>query len=418
MTIVWVVLEKFFRLCIGVFVFSYVLRSFGVEFVTELNLAQTYTLIIQTIIWFGLDSYITKKISTNKIGIEYIYAITAIRMAIVSFVIFTYALFFQVDDKVMILLISLFFYSSQIVESFLSAKMRLAHACKINIIVLAIGLMFKVIAINMLNPVIFLLSYVVESLIYFSLISFSCKMANHTNKIRVEKEELWEIYRASFPIFFSSVVFILINKFNLLFLEVFGVGDDINGFVVLTKISDIILILPAVFCSYLYPIMAKENKGVETNISFYQVLIYIISFFVVVLFVFDELFLSLLLGDYELENNDFYFYYVTLLWPVFSLFRVVSGRVLVVLGLQSLLLSRAITCLILMVVFNIIFYIYLEMGLLGIALSTTLSFFYLSFLSDFQSKKTRPLLNCKIRSILYIFHFRSIKSAVDLMKRY
>lgn len=252
---------------------------------------------------------------------------------------------------------------------------------------------------------------IIESLIFFLFgyyltdlnisVSFSSGVIADSRKLLLE----------SFPLFLSSVIVVVYLKIDIILLRHFTTLGEVGYYAAAARISEMLYAAPVALSTVFFPIIMREikhNEEKKTNrIRFYATVFYLCLFLCVSCSLFSPYIIKVVYGSAFYEAAQIFSLHCISI--VFIGFLTSSSKELIAKDKYKFIFYRDISGLISNVILNII--LIPAYGPLGAAVSTLISYFIASVLSNLFFSETKKVLILMLKSPLIIFRTNDIKNA-------
>lgn len=252
---------------------------------------------------------------------------------------------------------------------------------------------------------------IIESLIFFLFgyyltdlnisVSFSSGVIADSRKLLLE----------SFPLFLSSVIVVVYLKIDIILLRHFTTLGEVGYYAAAARISEMLYAAPVALSTVFFPIIMREikhNEEKKTNrIRFYATVFYLCLFLCVSCSLFSPYIIKVVYGSAFYEAAQIFSLHCISI--VFIGFLTSSSKELIAKDKYKFIFYRDISGLISNLILNII--LIPAYGALGAAVSTLISYFIASVLSNLFFSETKKVLILMLKSPLIIFRTNDIKNA-------
>tara|TARA_A200000113_G_scaffold85532_1_gene76165 strand:+ start:1979 stop:3229 length:1251 start_codon:yes stop_codon:yes gene_type:complete len=252
---------------------------------------------------------------------------------------------------------------------------------------------------------------IIESLIFFLFgyyltdlnisVSFSSGVIADSRKLLLE----------SFPLFLSSVIVVVYLKIDIILLRHFTTLGEVGYYAAAARISEMLYAAPVALSTVFFPIIMREIKHNEekkmNRIRFYATAFYLCLFLCVSCSLFSPYIIKVVYGSAFYEAAQIFSLHCISI--VFIGFLTSSSKELIAKDKYKFIFYRDISGLISNLILNII--LIPAYGALGAAVSTLISYFIASVLSNLFFSETKKVLILMLKSPLIIFRTNDIKNA-------
>lgn len=408
-------LEKFFRIFLGIFIIYRLSSYLGPAQYGSLLFIESNYLFFLGLSGFGLKPQIIKIFSQKKQNWEnHIYNSLCLSVIISTcfFLMFNiwnfYFLKFNLKGALFYVSLLLFLNPIYFIEHYFSSLNKIRYNSLISTISYLICFLLKVIAIeNGLDFIFFIGIIILEALLkclFLTVLLLKGKTLSIKN-FYLDMSVQFQIFKNSFFIFLYGLGINLFSRIDILMIEEFLSLEDLGNYTGSYKIVSFLYAFPIILADTFYPKILKLK-----DMSFSQKKMYFVAFWSsAILF-----FIILIFKRYLLERLfDGQFDTVQVLFQISVIPVLIMGlssvyvKELYKKNLQINLFKRSIFGIFINVVLN---FILLKMhGVIGVAYATVISILVLEIFYDFFDKKTRKYHISKLRSI---FDFRILKNLI------
>lgn len=319
----WLLLEKLIRMALGLFVGIYVARYLGPKQFGEFSYAVSLYTILFAFSNFGIDGVVVKELieeKCNAIKENLIFTSMIIKffLSLLSIMLsLAFSMFNSFDDNSALLLVlslSLSFLFLNVFDLYFQSAQKNKYVAIANIIMLVITSFCKVILVMYDMEVIYFAGiYILESFLFGLIlylffndkkddeIKFRCSFS-----FRLTKRILYQ----SWPLFFSSLSFVLYNSVNTIMLNLDLSSLDVGYYNAASRFVNIWHFLPGILLTSLFPVLiSKKNSSNQYEFECFMSKLF--SFFIwvplsiaVLIFFASDLIIDLTYGsEFELASN-------------------------------------------------------------------------------------------------------------------
>jgi O-antigen/teichoic acid export membrane protein len=417
--IIWLSLDKLMLIANGVVISLLLARCMSQETFGMYSYVQTIVGLFGFIVTLGMDNVVIRQIvedfgKSGKI-IKNVFTLRAISLAICFSIVNIYATFFEsgvISSYITLQSITLFQYVFQTLwlknQALVNNRpMAVISICsqslmfigKLTVIYLYDADLYLIFIVDVF---VVLLASILSTIYYFTFVKFTW-----TNEI--DLKYIKATLKESFPLFLSSGAIFLYAKIDQVMLKNFVGLEELAGYSIAVKVSQVWYFLPLVISSVYYPKFVRYkplciDKYKQLVSSLFS-LLSLISLLAIISY--------LLLTDIALNvifDGRYDHIYPMIIILVSSGYFVsmgyVNGKWMVCEGLTYLTLKRNLLGLAINLVLN--FFMLPHFGGVGAAISTLLSIMVSSYLSLFIYKETRGLFYMQVSSLRNIINYRYI----------
>jgi PST family polysaccharide transporter len=252
---------------------------------------------------------------------------------------------------------------------------------------------------------------IIESLIFF-LVGYYLTdlkiLASFSPRVIADSRKL---LKESFPLFLSSVIVIIYLKIDIILLRHFTVLGEVGYYAAAARISEMLYAAPVALSTVFFPIVMREiNQKEETKINrirFYAIVFYLCLFLSISCSLFSPHIIKIIYGSAFYEASQIFSLHCISI--MFIGFLTSSSKELIAKNKYKLIFYRDLSGLFSNLVLNII--LIPAYGALGAAVSTLISYFIASVLSNLFFSETKQVLILMLKSPLIIFKINDIKNS-------
>ena len=322
--IIWITAERGFRITLLSVISIVIARELGPSFFGDFSFSFSVISLSYIFISLGLNSILIKEFKERSKSHVNIFASFLIVRLSLALLISVFLLTFSYNTYLLLLLPLLFVKSFDILEARFQSfddNKTLAKGSFLGIIVFV--LCTSLVLFNILEKEYICLAYVLDSLIYMTYLLYN---SSFKFQIKLEsKKYIVKILKLSFPILLLSFAGIINQRLDQVFLGYYVIPSDLGQYSIATKITDMIMIFPAIIGISIYPSLIDLQ---QIDYSKFKRVIKIISlggfFFSVIIVAFtlglSEKFINLFLGTEYYETDAYLNRYVLSIIPTFTTF--------------------------------------------------------------------------------------------------
>lgn len=251
---------------------------------------------------------------------------------------------------------------------------------------------------------------IIESLIFFLLGYYLTNLkivASFSSKAIADSRKL---LKESFPLFLSSVIVVIYLKIDIILLRHFSTLGEVGYYAAAARISEMLYAAPVALSTVFFPIIMREiNHNEETKmnrIRFYASAFYLCLFLSVSCSLFSPYIINVVYGSAFYEAAQILSLHCISI--IFIGFLTSSSKELIAKDKYNFIFYRDITGLFSNLILNII--LIPAYGALGAAVSTLISYFIASVISNLFFSETKKVLILMLKSPLIIFKSNDIKN--------
>lgn len=402
-------IEKVIRIIVGVFVIRELSKYLGVEQFGTFNFVESYFLIIMALSLFGLDVIMVRQLEGNKryekaLG-NGIFILLFTSLLFIAISILLGRVFVSTDNYNNILIVSLGLVFSPLIvfESYYISlnKIRITSFFKtISYLIKSILIIYFISEKYDFEYFIFLIisEYLLSGIFIFL---FFIKEQNKIS-FKIDLSLIKQILGSSFYIFIYGIGALIFFRVDVFMIENFLSNYEMGIYTAAFKVLIFLYFIPNLIAQTFFPRIIKIFKSGKLELKplkkMYQLTFIsgLITFLFIVLF--GDFIINFLFG------NDFEESKIILKVLSFNIIFISIGsiytKVIYSSNMEKRLFLRVIISLIINIILNILLIPYFQ--LLGVAISTIVSLFFLEIIYDFFDKKLISLHVFKLKSILNI----------------
>ncbi|ELI6430260.1 flippase [Vibrio harveyi] len=411
--ILWMLSDKFAKVGLSFLVSIYVIKYFTPKEYGEIAYYQSIIFILVAFVSFGLENIILREISRGKEEIDKIIVNAIFLRLSVSVLVFLISLILMMSGFMsesfilfVILTCSLFANGFSAVELY---NVAIEKGKRISLTSTVIAICFSVIKLvliyyGILDQILFCVVFVFELIIYFLILSVMFLVDGRRFDLSlVSLKYIKWMLKESIPLLVANVVFGLYVKIDSLMISHMNGMEYVGYYSAGLKFSEVLFIIPMVVCNALFPYfdsLYKESKieynkilSIIGSVGFYSLLIVSVTLY----FLGGYIIVSIIGEKYAISSQVFSIHVLSL--PIVFI-GVLSSKMLVIEGMQSLSMYRNFFGLIINVILNSI--LISTHGIVGAALASLISYFCAYVFFDFLS----PSLSTHFKLKMSMFLFR------------
>lgn len=408
---VWLFLDKFLRLGVGLVVGVLVARYLGPELFGKWNYAIAFVSLVSAIATLGLDQIVVKHL-LDKNEKENLLLGTAfyLRLAgsfVSTLIIVIYFYFFKNDAMLFIVafltVANLWFQTFDVIDlknqSLLQSRKTVIVKNTSFVLVSILRLIFVYLEYS-------LLSFVLLGLIECILGCLGLILYYGVNNLKKWKFSITYcliLLKEAWPLILSGIVIMMYMRLDQIMIgEMIG-DKGVGLYSVSTRFTELWYFIPSIFATSFFPKLVEKFNVDRTSydgvcLKLFK-LLFVVSFFISIFFTFFSKFIISFLYGNEYIMSVFALQ-ISIWTGVFVFWGVAAGNMLIVENLNKHNLLKSVQGLILNIVLNLI--LIPKYGINGAAVATLISQFYASYLYYFLFKKTRHIFILQTKSILFI----------------
>ncbi|MFA0079702.1 flippase [Vibrio artabrorum] len=410
----WLLLEKLFRMIIGLLVVVWVTRYLGPEQFGVFSYSQSFVAIFTVVASLGLDAIVVKELvqknydKEDVLGTSFILKLAA-SIFVISFSIITaYALNSYSETLLYIAIISLgiIFSSFNVIDFYFQSEVKSKYVVFSNITVILVSSIVKICCILLEKPLIYfvLISLLDSMLFVFLLLNFYIrKKATNIKKWKFNKALAKLMLIQSTPLVIAGIVNSMQMKIDTLMISHYLGSIQVGYYSAAVKLSEVWFGVGVVICNSLFPAIIKAKNISKESYDHKMIKLYqwltagalIVS--VVVYFISDNIIYILYGSEFTSASSVLSIHIFS---SIFVFMGVASGRWLVNEHLTKISFYRNIIALIVNLILNIV--LIQTVGIEGAAIASLISYIVGFYLFDILIVKTRHMFYMKSRALLFL----------------
>ncbi|MCF0058306.1 flippase [Dyadobacter sp. CY356] len=416
MNILWLSLDKVFKLAVGLIVGIWVARYLGPNQWGELNYVLAFVTITATVAKLGMDGFLVKEILEDPLQKNEILGTSFLmRLVIIPVLFGSVLIYFKILDLnsdyywlLAFLSFNLFITPFDLIDLDFQSRLQSKLTVVAKNIAYVLGALFRVyLLISNKSLLWFAAAMGFEAALSYILLTILYQRNNNIFQWTFNSELARKILKTGWPFTLASLAVILYMRLDQVMLGSMVDETQLGYFSSAIKISDVFLFLPmAVSSSYLPTLIEAKKTGwelfIRKNQFFINWMMRISVVFAILVTIFSDLIIQQLFGTEYMPASGILVIHIWSLIPIFL--GVATSHYLVIENLQKFSLYRTLIGLI----FNVLLNLYLipRYAAFGAALATTISQLIASVFSMALFNQTRILFNMQLKSITMLFNFR------------
>lgn len=409
----WLFVDKLVRLGLGLIVIVWLARYLGTEQFGQFNYAVLYVSFFGALAALGLNNIVVRDIvrdyngANATLGTAFVLQVVG-ALATVALIIGSITLLRPEDEltKVMVTILSfrLLFKASDVIRYWFEAQVESRYTVWIES---GIFLLFAAIKIALIINGAPLLAFIWLALIEAAFIAigfFGIYMIRANNlglwSFRCERAKM--LLKDSWSLIFMAMMLGIYTKIDIFMVEYFLGWDATGIYSAAIRVAESWYFVAVVFTTSVYPnLLASREKDEEVFFKkmaeFYSLMFWLPFVVSAMMAIFADDIMMILYGQkYEGVSSIFALY----IWSsVFVFVITASSRWFLITDSVNSLLYRAIFGALTNVVLN--YYLLSRVGLVGAAIATLISYFFVAYVYDFLDPKARRQVKIKVIAPLY-----------------
>ena len=423
----WLMGEKILKIIgqiiLGVVLARYLIKDeFGI-----LNFFISYVYIFYSLSSFGMENLIVKFIVEKKYNQSSILMTSFIFRIFLSVFLFILAL---IIGKVILLdgleeyfylflfiLLQILLTPFDVFRLYFQSRLKSIYPS----IAISIGYLFAIIlriyfAIN--NQLVLIgFTYALDILIYSIVLLFLYNLKKEEElNFNFDKVFLKELLKSAIPLAISNLFYLIYVKADQLMLGKFSSQSEVAIYSIASRLSEAWYFIPISIVNSVFPSIIRlkhDLKKYKERLSKVLLLLSTISIFIAIITTFISFyFVTLLYGKPYQASAEILDIHIWSGVIVFS--GVLSGAWIINEGLEKISMYRTISGAILNITLNYILIV--EYGAYGVAISTLITRFCVSYLFNMFNSKTRPIFKLQSKAYLDAIQLKGISLIFDFFR--
>ena len=407
----WLLLDKFIRLGIGLFVGVLVARHLGPMLFGKWNYAIAFISLVSALSTLGLDQIVVKHLLDKKeeeqVLLGTAFSLRLIGSFLSTLIVVGYFLFLKNDTLLLFVAIltaaNLWFQTFDIIDFKNQSLLQSRKTVIVKNSAFVIASVLKLFFVYYQFPLLpFVLLALIETLLgciglvlYYGFHNF-IKWKFNSKYCVILLKEAW-------PLILSSIVIMMYMRLDQIMIgEMLG-DEGVGLYSVSTKFTELFYFLPSVFATSFFPKLSEKFNYNRENyhvlcLKLFKVL-FVISFSISIFFTFfSNIIIEFLYGNEYLMSV--FALQISIWTGVFVFWGVAAGNMLVLENLNKHNLFKSLQGLGLNIFLNLL--LIPKYGINGAAVATLISQFYASYFYYSLFKETRHIFFLQTKSILFI----------------
>jgi O-antigen/teichoic acid export membrane protein len=426
----WLVLEKFSKAGLGLFV-SFLLADYlGVESWGLYNYLISVVSIISALTLFPNDKVVMKYLLESGCDNKRMYYdslfvrfVLSTLFLLICFVVYSFQ---PVDGhlKYLYVLVVMYFLfkNAEILRVYFEAHGYIRH---VSILYVFINVVFSILKVGCV--VIEVDEYIIYTVLTIEVFAMALSLfvlfyirryrPNHSFMI-MRVSVFWGYIKQSFPLVIASGIFILYTRVDQIMLGMLSGVDSVGVYSLAVKLSEGFALLPGIIATVTFPtvMMARESglPRFKWLVSVILTISVVLSVLVIIfVYLFSDLFFGLFTEAEFAESSGVL--KILIIGFIFYSMSLIVVRILVVEGLQRLSLYRGVVGLVVNVILN---YLLIPIwGVKGAAVSTVVSQFSAMYFVNVFDHRSRWMFFAMSRSLL-LLNILDVKQAIrEVLKK-
>jgi O-antigen/teichoic acid export membrane protein len=396
----WMMAERVVRIFVSLFVGIYVARYLGPERFGLLSYALSFISLFSAVAALGLDQIVIRKLVNNEemkkniLGTAFLLKIAGalFLLVIIYIVVQLSAGDTRTRILIMILALSIFFQSFNIIDSYFVSQVVAKFSSCAKFGAIFGSSMMKVWLIWIQAPLLwFAWAFVLENVLQaiFLLILYKVKKTG-IYRWRFKKKLAFDFLHDSWPLIISSLAIMVYLRIDQIMIKAFLDSKSVGNYSVAVKVSEAFHFIPLVINSSLFPAIIKlkqENNRLYLSRlqQLYDLMTWLGISVAVSISIFADYLISFLFGEQFLSAAGIL--KINIWACVFVFLGNACAKWFIAENLQKYFLYRTLSGAILNVVLNLAFIP--KFGITGAAFTTVISYFMAFYLSMAFFKPSR-----------------------------
>ena len=409
--VVWLSLDKFFKLFLSLVVGIWVARLLGPETYGELNYVLAIMMIITTISNLGMDSFLIKEILSNEAEKNRILG-TAFFMRLISIpIVFLFVLcyFFYLDLNAQyyyifaLLSLGLLISPLELIDIDFQSQLQSKQTIIAKNSASIIGVLIKIyFLLNNKSLLWFVAATSFETFLSYAFLLYRYQTLHSIFNWEVNYPLVKKILSIGWPFIISNLAVILYMRVDQIMIGNMVGEKELGIFSSAIRITENFLFIPTAIASSFFPTLVNAKKNSTQTKYLYLIQAYLIwttRLAVIIALSTSMLSKFIIQTLFGIEYLDAYKVLIIHVWSLVPIFLgVASSQYLVIENLQNFNLYKTTIGLISNVLLNIILIpLY---GALGAAIATLISYGISAIIGNCFFTPTRPLFQMLLKSLL------------------
>lgn len=422
----WIVFERILRLAVNLFVWAMIARHLGPESLGHLSYALAFASLIHVLGAFGLGDLLTRELVKDSDRINtLIGTVFILRLLIAMPILSLLAVFlYQLPDpgavRIVVFIISaaILFQNFNVIDSYFQSivQSRFVVKCQLATLILSSSLKLSLIYYDA-SLVWIALSYLVDAIFYAATLCIVyTQERGNLFRWSFDARTARQLLKESLPLLIAGFAILSYMKTDQLMLNWMHSPIEVGYYGAALRLTEAWLFVPIALVTSLFPGIVQARAGSAENFQSKMQDLYnmatLLSFSAGVVFLFaSELVTELVYG--ENYSRTALIMQIHGFCGIFILFRVISGKWLLIENLTKHSLYRSLVGVVFNVVFNYIFIP--KWGAVGAAACSLATYVVVGYLYDFLLPLFRSQAVMKSKALLIPLSVKSIfcsKSAV------
>ncbi|WP_332399353.1 flippase [Vibrio metschnikovii] len=411
--ILWLFLDKFLRMGLGVFVVIWMARYFGPEKFGLFNYTTALIALFGAFSGLGLNAIMTRDLVVKAergeiLGTALVIRLLSSLIAYVGLIISIFLLRKGEDITqylIFIMGITLLFNSSDIIKFWFESQILSKYTVFVENCVFFVSASVKLLLIYFEAPLIaFAYAVLAEAVFVFFGLFWIYSKRGSKERLSFSLKQAKYLFSQSWPLIISSAAWIIYTKIDQIMIGQMLDDNKVGLYSAASKLSEIANFFPAVIAFSFIPMILKlKEKDREKYERYFQNLYYLVITLTIIVAIFVTSIsggvISLLYGESFSGSEkvlSIHFWIVVLV-----ALATISGRYLVNDNLQKLTMKRHLLGVCLNIPFN---YIAIQKyGINGAAYASLLSLFIANYVFDALDRQTRTVFMHKTKALSFFW---------------
>jgi len=406
--IFWVFLEKTLRIIFGFTVGFWVARHLGPSNFGSLNYAISIYSILAVFITLGLDGVIIQKLNESEADSRKILGSTLFlkfSFSIITFLCFNFLSYYLIRDNdlrfiTIVVSSSILLNSLNISDLFFQSRTNRKLSTIPYIISLLITNLFRIILlINESELIYFAYIVVLESIIATTTGLYLLNKEEKIIQFIISKEKIKEFLKNGSVLIFASLATIFYLKIDQIMIEYFLDTYAVGIYSAAVRINEFMYFIPVAITSTFFPaLLDYEKKDKQKFIrrlkNLMSLIVYVGFFISLILFFFSDIIIQFFYGI-DFKKSSIILKIISF-GNIFIFIDLVGGKWYLAKKYYKDIAIKNVSAAIINIILNI--FLIQKYGVIGAAVSTLFSYFYLGIFYDLLQKKTSILFKIKLKS--------------------
>lgn len=401
----WLFADKVVRMGIGLIVNIWVARYLGPDRFGLLSYSQSFVFLFVAISSLGLDSIVIRDLVRDEsdrdslIGTAFVLKFAGTVISLILLVLASLFTKNTSDTNLLIFLIASagLFQCFNVIDFYFQAKMISRYAVWANLLAVVISATTKVVLIAVKAPLVaFATVFIIESLLVaIGLILFYLSNRLSIRNWKFRSPVARSLLKQSWPMIISAVAISLGMRIDQVLLQNMLGAREVGIYSAAVTLAEPLNLVGVIAAQGIFPFIVRTDSRETLNnclLSFTRYTAIVIILLSLVIMSCSSKLIGMTFGNsYLLAVMPL----MILVWtPLMSFMSIVSNSYYVICNMTKLIAFRQTSLLLLNLILNI--FLIPKYGAIGAAVTTLLCDFFLAFLVEIFSSRTREILRIKL----------------------